>query len=644
MILLYGTPPPDENGRYLVYVSRTGVDADKIEKEFNRRNEFSLSDYQDKATYRRKVGPSVALLAIEKYGMYNSLQLDYGRELFNDELAPIEYELIENYNEFIMNKRTVITDLYGTYNQSFADKFNIASDLVLYEGDFIGDYILYATEDEINHMSKDSSVVEITAYDITDESMFSDIIDDQIHTDSINGTKSALYSHSTAEVGYRGTGMKIGILEAGGYVYDSNAYQLRAIHGNRLNYVDGVDEYLTEGETSIIDADNAQTHKHTSIIASIIVGQCKIIGGRTYEGVVPNAMVYQMPILTSIGVFNGIEILARDYGVTVINYSGGSIERGENNELIGYGPYAKMIDKIVDSTGVVLVAAVGNNVTVASPAAGYNIIAVGNAVTKINTTTAKSIPYQIHGASQESALTGGASAYVEPDYQTNKPDIVAPGAYITYIEPDGTIKMGGVHDNHGTSYAAPFVTGVIAQMFQADETLMGNPTKTKSVLLAGADNTIISLTGNDVAYTGNMHLREASGAGIVNAKRAVEIAKNGSYYGTMFYLNSTATAGLTRSLGTVELTAGQKIRIVLVNNKPDDSVISTGGYAYDTSLSLYLGNTKKKESKLIYSNVEVIEHLATESGTYDIKVKVDRFTLNGQPLQWHVYASWIIFD
>ena len=33
---------PDENGKYLVYVSRKSVSSDKIEKEFNKRNEFAI--------------------------------------------------------------------------------------------------------------------------------------------------------------------------------------------------------------------------------------------------------------------------------------------------------------------------------------------------------------------------------------------------------------------------------------------------------------------------------------------------------------------------------------------------------------------------------------------------------------------------
>ena len=54
---------PDEQGRYLVYISRNAVSDDEIEAEFNKRNEFTLAEYTDETLYRRTVGPSVAVKA-----------------------------------------------------------------------------------------------------------------------------------------------------------------------------------------------------------------------------------------------------------------------------------------------------------------------------------------------------------------------------------------------------------------------------------------------------------------------------------------------------------------------------------------------------------------------------------------------------
>lgn len=46
---------------------------------------------------------------------------------------------------------------------------------------------------------------------------------------------------------------------------------------------------------------------------------------------------------------------------------------------------------------------------------------------------------------------------------------------------------GVVTKKSGTSFAAPIVTGVIAQMMEAKEGLKSSPKKVKSILLASAD-------------------------------------------------------------------------------------------------------------------------------------------------------------
>lgn len=609
---------PDENGRYLVYVSRTGVDSDKIEKEFNRRNEFSLSDYQDKATYRRKVGPSVALLAIEKYGMYNSLQLDYGRELFNDELAPIEYELIENYNEFIMNKRTVITDLYGTYNQSFADKFNIASDLVLYEGQYTGSYVLYATRDEIEAMAKDSSIEGIMVWEEYELQPKTHLVQSQIHTD-YGGTKGTAYNNGS---GYKGTGIKIGVIETGGFM--TNARQLRSIIGSKLYYVDA--------STGLI-AESPNNDAHATKITSVIVGEPVSYNGYTYEGIVPEATVYQGIGNTPSSMVNLIQHFATKYGVSVINDSLGNTD--------GAGAYTLAFDletdRIINSTGITFVVCAGQRMpngntqyNVESPGLAYNAITVGAISTKSGENVLKNPTYYMWGN----------SAYNEATYMTNKPDIVAPGTYISYMINDNAPDY-----DTGTSLSAPIVTGVVAQMFQADETLMGNPTKTKAILLAGADPTVVSTSGNAEAFTDSELIREKSGLGMVNAINSVRIAEAGdnNSAGTTLYLDATSTANHTGTLeDSIHLEGGQTIRIVLTFNKPDGQTVSNSGYQYNTALKLYRGTEPEETSSFVYSNVQVIEYTVPEdkAGTYSIKHTVFRFALISQPLQWRIYAAW----
>ena len=624
---------PDENGKYLVYVSRKSVSSDKIEDEFNRRNEFSLSNYQDQVTYRRNVGPTVALVAIEKYGMYNSLQLDYGRELFDDNLAPIEYELINNYSEYIMNKRTVITDLYDEYNQKFVDKFDISSDDVLYVGQYTGSYVLYATREEIETMAKNTFVNYISVWvNDLELNIATTTANGQIGTDSTEGTQSENYNNGS---GYKGTGIKIGIIETEKGKYRPEWVMLNTIPESKLQFV-------PNGTVTGSFSD------HASMVTSIIVGQKIETSKGVFEGVVPNATVFQTACIENnvVSFIDAVNLLL-DEGVSVINFSGTvTIETGLYNSVVAE------IDALICNSGVSFVVAAGNNGNleqyeqfygevfdkIGIPGLGYNVITVGSVdtmnyskVTHVKTPLAE--PYNV----SESSSSG------EPSYTTNKPDIVAPGANISVLD-----TMTTYCTESGTSYAAPFVTGVVAQIFQANEALMDSPTKTKAVLLAGADPTKVSNSNNPEAFTGSTLIREKSGVGMVNAENSIYIANHYDYGGTTLYLDTTTTAGKTGQLGLTFLntTSNSNIRIVLTYDKPDSQYIDESGYPYNARLELYRSTVYGDElvafSSLQHSNVQVIEFTATQAATYYIKYRVSSFTLNGQPLQWRIAAAWSV--
>lgn len=636
-----------DNKKHLVYISRELVPYEEIEREFNMRNEYPLAYYKDKATYRWEIGSKVAMEAFLKYGMQKTFDIETGRELFKDEIAPIQYELIQDYNDYIKNKREVVTDLYEDYNHVFSTQHDISNNLIVYEGCFTGDYIIYANLEEIISFAQDESVDRIAKWDdvIPEPSM--DISETQIQADSNSGTKSSVYNHSTKEIGYRGTGIKIGILEARSGTYNSYAHQLRGIHNKSLTKVPCID-FDEDGKEIVIDPNSSSlTSDHATLVTSIIVGQPIEVDDVIFEGVVPNATVYQMPINTASGVLYGIDKLVSDYGVTVINYSGGNIE-GWNDTTqtmsgMTYGDMAKCYDKAIHSSGVSFVCAAGNPLQyVAAPAICYNSIAVGAVMTKSDTSSAipeSLMPYHVVGSTSGSTIQAGScSAYDEMEGLTNKPDIVAPGTYISYVN-----EYGNIEGMSGNSFSAPFVTGVIAQMFQADETLMDSPTRTKAVLLAGADWTAVSNVNNPEAFSGSTLIREKSGVGMVNAVNAVEIAQDSNHYNTTFDLSNSSLARL-HNLTSVTLTKGQTIRIVLTYNKPEDVTVTTSGYRNDAGLRLYKGTSIVASSSFICSNVEVIEYTAESTWTYNIKAYIEKHALSSTYVTWSVAVAWDIVE
>lgn len=602
---------PDEYGRYLVYVTRDEVRESKIESEFNKRNDFTLAEYTDESLYRKTVAPSVAVSTARKYGLAESFSAELGRELFDDNIVPLQYELTENYNAFVLEKRKVITDLYNEYNNSFEDKYDIDKDAILYAGIFTGSYIMYATREQIELIAEDRDVSSISVWENIELRSASNIAQTQIRTDSISGTKSSSYRYGS-ETGYKGTGIKIGIIEAQGYKYDSTAAMLQ---GANITFVP------TDADIETV------TNDHATAIASLLVGKDVTVGSTTYEGVVPNATAYQTAVGSITALTNAISELAVDYGVSVISLSVYGFANGTGGT---YSNFDKELDKIARSSSVSVVSAAGTvsegdstNSNVDWLGLGYNIITVGAYTTKNENNT---------------AITGNYSSfwnspYDEASYLTNKPDIVAPGVNLRYART--TTSYSTVS---GSSYAAPLVAGVVAQIYQSKALLMENPTAVKAILLAGADSTKISTVSNPEAYTGSTHIRERSGVGMVNAVNSVESAMSGKYASKMLDLSSYSIGGI-HALGTQYLAANETIRIVLTYNKPED-ILLTSEYGNKVGIVVYQGNTQVESYLIQNSNVQVLEFKATYSGDYTIYCNVMTYNRTTSFVPWMVGVAW----
>lgn len=622
---------PDEQGRYLVYISRNAVSDDEIEAEFNKRNEFTLAEYTDETLYRRTVGPSVAVKAGYKYGLFESLSMELGRELYDDNISPFKYELIENYNSFIERHRDVVTELYAEYNNQFVEKSIIDDNDILYEGGFTGSYIMAITKDEIEVLSKDASVNSIQKWETVEFTSNTHSVQSQIGTDASEGTKSSDYNDGQ---GYRGSGIKIGIIEcakdmgteiaaddeyAGFY---NNSPQLTPIRlDNRLFYVNENGEIATSPSNS----------DHANLVTSIIVGHNSTLNGVTYEGVVPAATVYQTSFKTGVELLERIEVLVSDYNVTVINLSASTMNHGGS-----YGTVDQEIDAMTSSLGFVLVVSAGNidlsNIygVVESPAKGYNVITVGSTKTKLeNGTPITSIFYPI-------------SAWHESSYLTNKPDLVAPGEYINCRVSDGTYYASG------SSFAAPFVVGVVAQLQQVNETIMYNSMRAKAILLAGTDPSKMVMDGSNDSPAYGMSddtlIREKTGLGFLNAINSADIAVSGNCAIKLLDLRSLTISGNHTMVENISLAAGQKIRVVLTYNKPDNTPL-TAAYANKAGLRLYSGNTLKASSTLQYSNVEVLEYEAESAETLTIKIYVSNYNrqlASSTSYNWMHAVAWRI--
>ena len=316
------------------------------------------------------------------------------------------------------------------------------------------------------------------------------------------------------------------------------------------------------------------SNEHPTNVARIIVGS---------NGVAPNCHLFSIAHSTH---EEEIESLITE-GVYVINMSAGYQSRNSGDY---YDSREKWTDHIASQHHVLLVKSSGNNgnnLIVTSPGLAYNVLTVGNYLTNnSNSKDDDSFDTSSRGGN------GGQSGCA-------KPDIIAPGE-----EAFGS----------GTSYAAPFVTGTIALMFEYKAILKLFPALTKAVLTASCERKF-----TESIYNG---LTPNEGAGAFNAKRAIQVLAQGRYkFGTFYSSDITQQFVVTSS--DTKITIGLSwLRINTIASLPhnSNSNVNVGIYA-NLKLQVFLpNNSSAGSSNITNSSCEMIHFNVSNYGTYTIKI------------------------
>lgn len=275
--------------------------------------------------------------------------------------------------------------------------------------------------------------------------------------------------------------------------FDGNGVKVGQIESGRpqAGTAELVGTKITQGGTSFYTV-------HASKVASIIAGK---------SGMAPSAELF---CTTSDNFYKNAEWLISS-GVSVINMSAGVESDG------AYDNMAKWVDHVVYQHSVSWVKSAGNggekNEYVTSPGNAYNVITVGaiddNGTVRITDDTF---------CPSSNSKTGSG--------MPSKPDVVAPGA-------------------EGTSFAAPHVTGMIAQMMSFCPTLKTFPDAIKAAVIASCDR---KTTGESISSITNKE-----GSGVVNAINAANSISNVLIQKT-YYLTSESSI----SFDFYPLTTGTK--------------------------------------------------------------------------------------
>ena len=406
-------------------------------------------------------------------------------------------------------------------------------------------------------------------------------------------------------LGYNGSGLRIGMIEGG--MPDKT---LSFFNSSKIIYDP------THANDTVTTLKEIEDRNHATLVASIMVGQEITVGANTYEGVVPESTLYATKYYDSSGVFNwkqGMDWLLSQY-VSVINMSFAIVYKKNENQseyIDVYNLEDRWLEHIAINHSVHVVVAAGNkyddeNFWISNPnsyigtlAKAYNVITVGN----LND---NGTPYY------SDDILSDTSSYVEGQSANiiSKPDLVAPGESVS--TPAGT--------NSGTSFAAPIVTGIVAQLCQAKPALKTQQDAMKAILTASINHSLHSYVPVQSQYN-------RYGAGVVDARSSLYTANNSRYASSNFA--ATAANDTTHSYTFTVTSSDSKIRVSLAWLKytsisaPDHTTATPSQNSIsDLDLHIYRGS---ETIPIYYSenskgNVEIVEMTNLTPGTYTIKV------------------------
>lgn len=622
-----------KDGKYLVCILNESIPTNTLHETIKKETRFDVSLYETDR-FDSCIVPEIER-QIESSEKMNRIQIPL-TELVLGEPTPITLKQAtqKEMDAYTKAKREVIKALNTEKNDLYVETYISNKSDVLFQSRYTAMIFAYLRKEDIEKCAQSEETVRIMACPeikpIVDDDTI-DLVDQNIQRSS-NVSGDTLFDQINRVDTYQGDGITIGVVEWG--KYDATHPQLAGLPETRLEYVGNL-TYNGNAVTDIYD-------RHATYVTALIVGKSVVINGKTYTGIMPNAKVYQTAIENSeSGILESIELLL-DCNVSVINCSAACTESYE--VTTSYDLYDTYVDNLLAEANATFVVAAGNMgplpnspstepAYVVTPAKTYNSITVGNAKTNDLDGTPLNRPYVVYST----------SSYEVEDYLTNKPDISAPGFSIRmpFVRNNGTV---GVDYIHGTSYAAPLVTGAVAQLHQANASLESNPTATKAVLLAGADFDAISGEDNDL-WDYCYAARVKSGVGFLNAERAVRIAEAGNYDYNVYFLNLTSRY-VEQSIVCEEvyIPANHKIRMVMTYSKPAGITdVETFANGNDMDLDLFYQDRSWCDSSLTpYNNVEVIEYVVDTAGTYSIEVYVPKLTQSRLGVVIHRTVAWCI--
>lgn len=479
--------------------------------------------------------------------------------------------------------------------------FNSSEDLI-YTSSFLPNVEMYLTKKDIEVLSLKSDIDYIYCKpelqeNLNDKKLSRDeislqsIYDDYDHPENFGNFLNPTGLGTTRDAfGLYGGNVKIGICDQ--------------FYGSRKS----VAQYFTNSpfggyQSKNIFSDMA-VPRHGDTVAEILAGQYKDDDGKIYyKGIVPYAKLY----LASAGDVgeNDNYRTAFEYlvsqGCSVINMSRSIGSDGYSK----YGDTAKWLDFFINKYNINVVASAGNsgNTGVTSGKMSYNAIIVGSC--------------------DGNGKLAQDSSYSNSNTKAFKPDITAYGVNVNVP----TIPYGA----SGTSYAAPMVTGLVAQMCQLSADLRANPTLMKAVIINSCRRKDILKSERYLSKIGSASypVNHKYGVGVMFAPDAYIMVHSNNYFSLGQLDSKTDTVELEQKISAMK--DNKLVRIVLnvSNAHPTLSLETLRLRVTDPNGNIYTSQYK-------YDTKQVVAIKPGTSGIY--KIRLSR--LNGTSYNLHYALSY----
>lgn len=373
----------------------------------------------------------------------------------------------------------------------------------------------------------------------------------KVNLESVNGY------YTRDNLGFDGGRIKIGQLE--GAVPDRTVDQLK-------NATIDVNGYTT-------------VSNHATLVASILVGKDGMAPGATLSSV---AAVYVGEIPSC------VETLVDDK-VNIINMSAAD----PGHEYTVYDNTSKLADYVVYRYNITWVKSAGNygetNARVTSPGMASNVITVGGIDTKADLDASNDV-------------YGPYSSYITAQGSFVKPEVVAPGSNYYHV--------GIPKPDSGTSYSAPIVAGLAAQLMSFSSEMIDRPEAIKAAIIASCDHKTPDITDSD-------HISAKEGAGVVdalNAANSLSLMKlQNTYYNTSDGSIEFTLYPITDGTKSVAISWLRKIEGTEDDIKPSPLV--------NFNLYVYYSDTGNYPSASSTNGYEYVCFDASKSKTYKIHIQ-----------------------